>query len=203
MPLNRVLLVRHGETDYNVTGRWQGQLNTPLNALGRQQADKVAQALRGVQLNLIVSSDLVRAVDTARAIAAHHGLSPLLDARWREIHLGIFQGLTRQEIKETYPLEYNSWHYDDNFVVPNGESRLQVQNRVYEAWLSLVERPDLEGTALVTAHGGTIRWLLIRLFGEEAASGRHLENTSITTLEREEDGVWVMRKVGDAAHLEA
>lgn len=203
MPLNRVLLVRHGETDYNVTGRWQGQLDTPLNALGRQQADKVAQALRGVQLNLIVSSDLVRAVDTARAIAAHHGLSPLLDARWREIHLGIFQGLTRQEIKETYPLEYNSWHYDDNFVVPNGESRLQVQNRVYEAWLSLVERPDLEGTALVTAHGGTIRWLLIRLFGEEAASGRHLENTSITTLEREEDGVWVMRKVGDAAHLEA
>ncbi|MCS6835153.1 MAG: histidine phosphatase family protein [Anaerolineae bacterium] len=202
MPLGRVLLVRHGETDYNTTGRWQGQLDTPLNLLGRQQAEKVALALRNVPLSLIVSSDLSRAADTARAIAAHHGLTPVLDARWREIHLGIFQGLTRQEIKEIYPLEYNSWHHDDNFVVPNGESRLQVQKRAHEAWLSLTERPDLEGTALVTAHGGTIRWLLIRLFGEEATLGRHLENTSITTLERSEDGAWVMRKVGDVAHLQ-
>jgi len=203
MPLSRVLLVRHGETDYNATGRWQGQLDTPLNAAGRQQADKVAQALRGVPLSLIVSSDLSRAADTAQAIATHHRLSPLLDARWREIHLGIFQGLTRQEIKDTYPLEYNNWHHDDAFVVPNGESRLQLQARAYEAWLWLVERPDLEGTGLVTAHGGTIRWLLIRLFGAEATVGRHLENTSITTLERGEDGAWSILKVGDIAHLQA
>jgi len=201
MPLSRVLLVRHGETDYNVTGRWQGQLDTPLNALGREQADKVGLALRDVPLGLVVSSDLVRAADTARAIVAHHGLSLSLDARWREIHLGIFQGLTRQEIKDTYPLEYNSWHHDDDFVVPNGESRLQLQARAYEAWLGLVQQVDLEGTALVTSHGGTIRWLLVRLFGTEATLGRHIENTSVTTLERAEDDAWVMVKVGDTAHL--
>lgn len=203
MPPRRILLIRHGETDYNVNGRWQGQLDTPLNATGRVQAKQVAQALSQLSLDAVVSSDLSRAYDTAKEIAKLHGQEVQTDVRWREVHLGVFQGLTRQEIATTYPLEYNGWHHDDHFVVPRGESRMILQARAYSAWQDLLQHSTAQ-TLAVVSHGGTIRLLLARLFSSDFTRGRHLGNTSITELERhsEDSDQWTPLRVGDISHLE-
>ncbi len=201
MTVQRVYIVRHGETDYNHNGRWQGTLDIPLNPKGREQAQAAAFALEGLTIDKMYASDLSRAFETAKAIANAKGVGNIhTDVRLREISVGVFQGLTRQEIADTYPLEFNYWQHDDRYVVPRGESRMQLQERAYAFWQDVIETDTVSNIVVVT-HGGTIRWLLGRIFSLETTLGKHLENTSITTLTRTADG-WHAEKVGDTSHLE-
>ncbi|MFQ3647849.1 MAG: histidine phosphatase family protein [Anaerolineae bacterium] len=201
MTVQQVFIVRHGETDYNLSGRWQGHLDIPLNRLGREQAQQVASALASRGLQAVYSSDLARALETAQAIAAGAGLTQVrTDKRLRELNCGIFQGLTRSEIALTYPLEINHWDHSDDFVIPTGESRLQVKARVADFWQYLMRHETAERVAIVS-HGGSIRWLLNSLFDKALIDGYHFVNTSVTTLEREGDH-WKLVTVGDASHLD-
>jgi broad specificity phosphatase PhoE len=202
MTLQHVYIVRHGETDYNLTGRWQGTLDVPLNSKGREQAQATAGAFAGIPIGKIYASDLSRAFETAKAIANANGVTSIhTDTRLREISVGVFQGLTREQIAETYPLEFNYWQNSDSYVVPQGESRLQLQARAYAFWQEVIET-DTTPHIVVVTHGGTIRWLLGSIFSQETTLGKHLENTSITTLQRVE-GRWLAYKVGDTSHLES
>lgn len=198
MKLKVVHWVRHGETDYNLNGRWQGTLDIPLNETGRRQAKRVAEALSHLPIARFYSSDLSRAYETAQHIAAPHGLAITKDARLREIALGKFQGLTRQEIASTYPLEYTYWQNSDKYVVPNGESRLGLQARVMSFWQELLRTCDDEEVVVVT-HGGTIRWMLNALAPQTILT-RSIENASITTLAREGEA-WHVVRLGDISHL--
>lgn len=198
MTLNIVHWVRHGETDYNLNGRWQGTLDIPLNETGRRQAERVAEAFRSVPIACLYSSDLSRAYETAQRIAAPRGLEIVKDARLREIALGKFQGLTRQEIASTYPLEYVYWQNSDKYVVPNGESRLGLQARVMSFWDELLRTCVYEEVAIVT-HGGTIRWMLNALAPQTILT-RSIENASITTLVRD-GAAWHVTRLGDISHL--
>jgi broad specificity phosphatase PhoE len=201
MTVQQVFIVRHGETDYNLSGRWQGHLDIPLNKLGREQAQQVASALASRGLQVVYSSDLSRALETAQAIAAEAGLSQVrTDKRLRELNCGIFQGLTRSEIALTYPLEISHWDHSDDFVIPTGESRLQVKARVADFWQYLMRNETAERVAIVS-HGGSIRWLLNSLFDKAMIDGYHFVNTSVTTLERDGDE-WKLVTVGDASHLD-
>jgi alpha-ribazole phosphatase len=201
MMVKQVFIVRHGETDYNVTGRWQGHLDIPLNAHGREQARLVGEMFHSLPVGAIYTSDLLRAYDTARAIAHTTRIQVIhADERLREIHCGVFQGLSRQEILETYPLEFNHWENSDAYAVPGGESRLQAQARVYGFWQEMLRAETHENIVLVS-HGGTIRWLLNKLFGVEALIGKHFYNTSVTTLQLTAGG-WHLFRVGDVGHLE-
>lgn len=201
MSIQQVFIVRHGETDYNLSGRWQGYLDIPLNAMGREQARQVGQALAGRGITAVYSSDLIRAHDTGKGIAQACQLAEVqVDARLREINCGIFQGLTRSEILATYPLEQTHWDNSDNYCVPNGESRNQAQERAYEFWQQLIASTTDECVAVVS-HGGTIRWLLNRLFTPTLIAGHHFVNTSITTLTRN-GTAWNLTRVGDVAHLD-
>src|SRR5574338_121077 len=103
--MKRLLLIRHGQTDWNVEGRWQGHLDEPLNAAGVKQAQALGDYLRERPISAVYSSDLGRARVTAERIAEPHGLSVNTDARWREQNLGVFQGLTTSEINGKYPDE--------------------------------------------------------------------------------------------------
>ncbi len=199
--IERVLLIRHGQTDWNVDGRWQGTLPVGLNEIGRAQAKALAEYLAQHKIGSIYTSDLPRAFDTAQAIGKVVGVTPQPDIRLQEFNLGIFQGLTREEIKERYSKEFhdfeaNYWDY----VVANGESRRALQKRAYEVFQDIIDRaigPDV----VIVSHGGTIRMLLLRLFeGAPELNHFHVENTSLTTLVWE-GAHWKLHELAVVPHL--
>lgn len=199
--IERVLLIRHGQTDWNIEGRWQGALPVGLNDIGREQAKALAHYLAEKKIGSIYTSDLPRALDTAIAIGNVHGITPQIDIRLQEFNLGVFQGLTRDEIRERYASEYNDFeaNYWD-YVVTNGESRRMLQSRAYQAFQHIVTHafgPEV----VVVSHGGTIRMLLLRLFeGAPELNHYHIENTSMTTLVREND-IWHLDELAVVPHL--
>ena len=180
--MKRILLIRHGQTDWNVEGRWQGHLDPPLNATGLKQAEALAEHLRGRSISAVYSSDLARARMTAERIAEVLGLSVQEDQRWRELNLGVFQGLTTSEINGKYPEESRQLreNYLD-YAPPQGETRRAMQNRALAAYEDILDHETGEETVVVS-HGGTIRVVLLKFFGDEILH-RSVHNTSISTIE--------------------
>lgn len=203
MPVKRVLIVRHGETDYNATRRYQGYLDIPLNTIGQEQAQKLGVYLKdgGWELDAIYSSDLKRAYGTAQEIATVLGMDVVNEVRLREINVGIFQGKTREEIQAQHPEEWAQWRTDDGFVAPNGESRLQLRARAYEAWQEVTEQDDAS-TIMLVAHGGTIRQLMEQLIPADDLPQLYFVNTSLTILERNADDTWSITAMGTTPHLD-
>lgn len=199
MVVERVLIVRHGETDYNVQRRWQGQLDVDLNTTGKQQAEALAKTLVNTPIDAVYSSDLRRAADTARIIAAPHKLPILHESGLREINVGVFQGLNRREIDERYPYEMYRWNNDDNYAPQGGESRFQLQERAFAAWESITQRNHR--TILLVSHGGTIRLLLRRVIPSAQIDGLRFANTSLTILQYAGQSGWSVDRIADATHL--
>lgn len=125
----RLILLRHGQTDYNATGRMQGQMDTHLSDLGRQQAQRTADELSRWDIRRVVTSDLSRAAETAGLIAAPHGLTPVLDDRLRETHLGAWQAHSPEEIDAAHPGQRAMWRHNPHWAPPGGETRLEVAAR--------------------------------------------------------------------------
>jgi len=201
LTIERVLLVRHGLTDWNLSGRWQGYEPVALNDEGWAQARMLADSLRGRPIRTIVSSDLPRAFQTASAIGEVVGVQPGADERWREFHLGIFQGLTRDEMIAKYPNEWEAFNADYwDYVIPGGESRRMMQERVFSAWEDAVATgigPEL----VIVSHGGSLKMLLLKLFPDVPdLDAAHLGNTSVTTIERIEAG-WRLAAIASVDHL--
>lgn len=197
----KILLVRHGQTDWNVDGRWQGILPVGLNEQGWAQARALASTLKGREIGAIYSSDLPRAFETATVIGSAVGLVPHTDMRLREFNLGVFQGLTREQIEERFPEEWQNFRTDYwNYVVHQGESRRALQLRVQQAFEAISAQSAAKEVVLVS-HGGSIRMLLLALFPSDAAvADVHIENTSVTTLERIETG-WRLAGLAETTHL--
>jgi len=199
MVVERVLLVRHGETDYNQQRRWQGQLDTPLNENGRKQAQALAKKIIEYSVDAIYSSDLSRAAETATILASALELPVIPEPRLREMHVGIFQGLNREQIHQQYPYEMHCWTNDDTYVPHGGESRAQLQLRAYEALQELMQKKHR--TLLLVTHGGTIRLLLQKIMPHAQLNGLHFANTSLTILKNENDKFWRAEQIADASHL--
>jgi broad specificity phosphatase PhoE len=167
-----LVLLRHGQTDYNVAGRMQGHIDSVLTKTGVAQAAQVAPAIARLAPDRLVSSDLSRAADTAEAVAAACGQPLKLDARLRETHLGEWQGQTVEEIEESYPGAIATWRSDPAWAPPGGESRIDVVRRA----LPVVEELDDEfnfpgdATAVIVAHGGLIAGLVCGLLGLPTSS---------------------------------
>lgn len=201
MHIERVLLIRHGQTDWNMEGRWQGCLPVPLNDIGRAQARALGDYLRGRPIRAVYSSDLPRALETASLIGAPLGISPTPDERLREFHLGVFAGYRRDELVRLYPTEWEAFQTDRwNYVIPQGESRRALQARMYDAWQDITSNGHGPEVALVS-HGGGLSLLLQKLFGETPElQNVRLENTSVTTIERDGDG-WRLAEIAAVTHL--
>jgi probable phosphoglycerate mutase len=152
----RFIVVRHGETEWNVAARIQGYQDSPLTAKGREQAEAIGERLAREQFDVLVASDLGRAMDTARAIARRTGHEIIPDARLRERSFGVGEGLTYEEIDKRYPNVFSRvLESDPDFVVPEGETRRQFHERVRDAFLALAqEHPGKR--VLVVAHGGIL-----------------------------------------------
>ena len=137
----RLILVRHGQTDWNVEGRYQGQADPPLNRRGREQAVTLAEALCGAGLNVLYSSPLRRASETARVLADRLGLSLRLEPRLTEIGQGEWEGRRPARIEQLYPELWRRWDTDPWSVAPpGGESLPEVRTRVYAALDEILSR---------------------------------------------------------------
>ena len=160
MSLQRLVLVRHGQTTWNAQQRMQGRLDPDLDDLGRIQAQAVAPALTDYAPTLMLASDQVRAWRTAEAVAKENGLVPRPDPRLRETFVGDWEGLTGTEVEEGWPGGLESWRTDPGWGPPGGgESRLDVAARARPVLDDLAaELAGDEGrqTAMIVAHGGTI-----------------------------------------------
>jgi broad specificity phosphatase PhoE len=150
-----ILLARHGETDWNLEGRFQGHADPPLNATGRAQAAALAETLRGERLSAVYSSPLQRALETAEILAAPHGLGVVPVEGLREVDVGSWSGLTRAEIGERFPDQLARWlDYQQGW--DDGETYDEMGRRAVAALLELAARHEDERVLAVT-HGGAIR----------------------------------------------
>jgi len=154
-----LLLVRHGETDWNSEGRLQGQTDRPLSDYGRCQARELAEQLADERLEAIYTSDLARARETAEIVGERIGATPALDARLREGARGRWEGFLMQDIERAEPEHYAAWRRGGAaFRFPGGESLLEHQQRVTETLAEIHATGPLP--ALVVCHGGSIRVML-------------------------------------------
>lgn len=202
MTVNRIVLIRPGETDWNRTGRWQGWIGIPLNALGRRQADKLARFIRNIGMSALYSSDLRRAVETAEILSQKLGFTPIYDPRLRERNIGEWQGMTLDEMREWYPDAYKQCLIDpDGFKIPGGESRLDVKKRVLEAFEAILAE-DKGETVGILSHTTTMKVLLTHLLPDCDERGIVLDNSGVTTIARDESGAWRLIAVDDLTHLE-
>lgn len=154
----RLMLLRHGQTEFNATRRMQGHIDTELSATGVAQARAVADYLATQNIGTILCSDLQRAKVTAEVIGAKAGVTPVVDARLRETNLGVWQAKTHEEVDAAYPGARATWRHDATWAPPEGESRMQVAARaraVIDELMHTYEQWD-SSTVLVVAHGGTI-----------------------------------------------
>lgn len=205
--MTRVLVVRHGETDWNLHGRMQGWAPVPLNGTGREQADAVGRYLaREYDIDRVVSSDLHRTRETTERVTAHVDAPVAYDRAWRERHIGVYQGLTYEDVVERFPeFAIGETGFEAADQVPeSGESLLDVRERVVEAWGVLLDDEagasgddgEWETTLLVT-HGGPINLLLGHLKGMDARTSlrEHSQsNCAVNELRVDGDGVEVVRE---------
>lgn len=167
----RLILLRHGETEYNATRRMQGQLDTNLSERGIAQAHTAAKELRDLGIKKIISSDLTRARDTAGVVGDDLGVAVVVDKRLRETHLGQWQGKTHDEVDTEHDGARALWRSDPTWAPPEGESRVDVAQRSRAVVDELLDTYDEWGNSavLLVAHGGTIAALTAALLGLEVA----------------------------------
>ncbi|MFI6046502.1 histidine phosphatase family protein [Nocardia sp. NPDC051321] len=163
--VRNLILLRHGQTEWNAADRMQGQIDTDLTELGRRQAKEAARELVSHNAIAIISSDLRRAFETASALAEHTSLDVVPDPRLRETDLGDWEGLTHLEVDADYPGARQAWRLDATYRPPNGESKLEVGARSLPVVRELlVDRQDWPGrTIILVAHGGLIAGLTAAL----------------------------------------
>lgn len=175
----RLIVWRHGNTDWNAGSRVQGQTDVPLNELGRQQAVDAAELLVRLRPEALVSSDLSRAADTAAALAALTGLSVTYDERLRERYFGAWQGLTMSEVQRTRPEEHAAWTAGADVIGGDVETLDDLGKRVAEALQSAADLVPAGGTVVVATHGAAARSGVGQLLGwprEQLRTLRALQN---------------------------
>ena len=201
--MTRLLLVRHGRSEWNAAGRIQGQIDIQLDAEGRQQAVQVADWLASEEIAAVYSSPLQRASETAAAIADRLGLPVRPDPRLMEYHFGSMSGLTWPEVMENHPELANRWLEDPWAVsVEGSEGRENFAARVM-ASMEDIGAAHPVGQVVVVAHGGTFGVYLTAMLGLDLKRRHpfHFGNTSISLVETS-DGVFHIHYLNSTCHLQ-
>jgi len=202
MKRTQIIIVRHGQTEWNIKGIRQGYLDSPLTAKGMAQAKALGQRLARETFTALYSSDLGRAVQTAVEISMITGHEIVTDARLRERHLGIFQGLNGEEIVTKYPEERRLMRSQGpGYVIPGGESMVQQVERNMACLNELAARHEGEQIVVVT-HGGVVSGFFRHTLEISLEAPRRFEfvNAGINVFAREEE-TWMLLTWGDVSHL--
>lgn len=200
----KLLLTRHGQTDWNIAGRYQGQSDIPLNQTGRSQAEGLAKRLSTETIHAVYASDLSRAADTAHKIISMQERAPALqrDARWRELSFGEWEGMNYKEMSAHSPDVFAKWMLDPQHVsTPNGETLGHLAERVHAAFVELKNKHKDE-TVLVVSHSGALQALLAFTLGVDL--NRYwqfrISQASLTELHVFPDSV-TLNLLNDTTHL--
>jgi len=201
--MTELIVIRHGETDWNRQHRFQGQIDVPLNAVGLTQAERLAQRLADEPIDLLVCSDLQRARSTAEALALPRQQVPLVDPLWREQHFGVLEGLDVPTIRSQHPALWAQWvRHDADYALPQGgESNQAFHARVMQALQSLVAAHAGRRIAVVT-HGGVLDmlWRNARALPLHGPRECDIPNTGINRLRWVGDRLEIVRWA-EADHL--
>mgnify|MGYP005906701635 CR=1 FL=1 len=196
-------LVRHGETVWNKTGKYQGRTDVALSEKGKAQAAKTAEWFQGVQLDGVISSPLVRAVNTARGIAEYQHLPIEKDERLREISFGDWEGKTYDEIEAIWPGMIEAMYHDAGTLqLPHGESFAECQKRCMEAVHSLIQRGDGKAYALI-CHGAALRTIICGMIDIPLARSWNmsLSNASVSAIQIYPGDMNVLHMLNFTDHL--
>lgn len=201
----KLLITRHGETEWNAIQRYQGQSDIPLNQAGIRQAEQIAKRLSKEKIGIIYTSDLSRAVDTAEAIIKFQDPAALLvkDPRWRELSFGSWEGLDHAQINADYHAEVTNWYADQlNVSPPNGETLLQLAARVASA-LEELKIKYKDETVLIVSHSGAIQTLLCLVLGVDLSRYWQFRvlQASLTIVSFHENDA-ILNLFNDVSHLE-
>lgn len=195
LPARRLVLLRHGRTEWNARKRVQGQLDPDLDETGHAQAQAVGPAVAALAPVTLLCSDLARARQTADHVVRATGLTPSYDERLREYHLGERQGLTHDEYAVLEPEEFTRFRAGDWDDVPGAETRAQVADRFSAVLKEAAATLGAGETALVVAHGAAIRTGMVHWLGwplEQAADFRALGNCCWVELDERPGGRWAL-----------
>lgn len=205
--VTRILLARHGETDWNAIRRVQGWTDIPLNLTGQAQAASLADRLAHTPLAAVYASDLSRAAQTAAPTAARHGLDVQPLPGLREKGFGDWEGLTQTELERDYPDLWRRYHVhrDLEALVPGGESWPEVQARIAAALQRVLTlHPGVDETVLLVGHGGSARVLILEALQAPLPTllRLHLDNASLSRLDFKTVGDSRVVFLNDTSHLE-
>ena len=198
------MLARHGETVFNVDGRWQGQSDSPLSDRGQAQARELGRALADEQLAAVYSSDLGRAMATAREVGAPHGLAVQAEPKLREIHVGGWTALNGAEIDARYPGQRQIWSAAPaSLHLPDGETLHAVQTRALAFFAERMPQ-HADQTVVIIGHGALNQAILIAAMGrhvEDLWLAQRIDNCQISRLEwTPADGLTLV-ELSDVRHL--
>ena len=198
-----LIAMRHAESESNVACQYVGRTESRLSARGLEQAEALGHRLSSVSFDVVYSSDLGRAARTAQAITRHRDGEPVLDARLRERHYGVLEGLGYEhEVQERYPeVIARLDSYSSDYVIPTGESAEQVRDRV-ASFVDDVMAAHIGKTVLVVAHGGVVRALFWHLLDLPYRAVRRAcsDNASVSAF-RYSNGMWNLELWNDTGHL--
>ncbi len=196
-----LILVRHGESEWNAQRRYQGQSDVPLSELGRRQAQLVAERLAGVKIDAAYASDLVRAWETAQIIVEKNCLEVAPDPRLRELKFGVLEGLTFEEAQAQYPEMIAAWLEDFNRPPEGGETIELFNARVVSLLDDLKQEHD-EQVVLLVGHGGSLSEILRVVLGlsREKRWYLEMENASLSEVLIAEEYV-SLKRLNDTCHL--
>ena len=196
------LLLRHGQTPMSAQKRYAGRSDVPLTDVGVQQAAAAAKRLASAGLDVIVTSPLLRAVQTAEEVAAATGATVVTDDGFREADFGAWEGLTFAEVQERWPAEMAAWLADPEVAPPGGESLAGVNERVTAALRRVLAARERQ-TVLVVSHVTPIKTLVAAaLLAPPAALYRmHLDVAALSRIDWYADGPAVLRSFNDTGHL--
>lgn len=200
--MTELLFIRHGETDWNRQGRFQGQIDVPLNDTGHAQAERLAARLAAERYDLLFSSDLLRARQTAAPLATRWGQAAVAVAGMREQGFGVLEGLDATTIQARHPALWRQWQQQDaDFAAPGAESQRQFHARVLQAVRELAAQATGLRVAVVT-HGGVLDMLWRSAHGLPLSGLRQCQipNTGLNRL-RWADGTLHVEAWGDDSHL--
>lgn len=198
----RIILLRHGETTWNIEGRYQGQEDTPLSPKGLEQGRKAALALKDIPIDRAISSPLSRSFETCRMAADYHHLTVMKDPRLIEISHGLWEGIHADEIEARYPKEFHLWHtHPEQVQMPEGENLEDVRKRAREAFDEYARKYDGE-TVLVAAHDAVNKAIICDLLGLSMGHSWQIkqDNACINVLECDQ-GTWRLVTLNSTAHL--
>lgn len=201
--MTEIIIIRHGETEWNKTGRFQGHSDVPLSAEGRAQAAMLGENLAVDHVDMIYASDLTRAMETAAPLAQRFGLEVISDPQLRELNFGAWEGRNFNDVNAENPNAMKNFYTDpEQADIPESEPFPEFQRRIAGRVREIVAQ-ERGKRIVIVSHGASIRILLADLLSMPIRSIWHLSqlNTAVNKIRFEDDGFAVVTLMNDTSHL--